>query len=672
MDRYPDRGIRPTGRPAARWAVPLAVLVALTAFAPSIVTPVHGSMAADSSSVPHIAATSPAHASPSIIIHFIHPTWINVTDSAPGASPPTGGMAAYDPADRETVYFGGCLNSICSVYSNETWVFARGAWINETDPFDAPPARVSAAMDYDANEHSVLLFGGLGTTGALGDTWLFHAGVWTNVTDYGPGPSARYDAQMAFDPQPEENGSVLFGGYTITGYANDTWAWQGGAGWVALTPSLAPPTLCCGAMAYDAADGYLVLYGGYTGLGAATSETWEFYSGQWWAVSPSGPPVARYYTTMTYVPSLSGVLLFGGDESGLEVNDTWLFSNGAWTNESPSAAPPAGPFDAVLDGTGTTALAVGGYLAASGGSETWAYEIGPGALLEANQSAAEVGESVLFTADVASGTAPYNATFNFGDGTGAFVSGTGPEISVPHVFARNGTFDVQVNVTDAVGATTSASPLAFPVAHAPAVVASTTPTSGDVGGAIAFHSDIVTPGTPPYSYAWSFGDGGSATTANTSHTYSAPGVYTVRLNVTDADHATAASSVTVTIAPQPTVSVTPSTTHPPVGTPVTFWANVTGGTAPYSYAWRFADGSSNALPSPDHAFASGGTYVVQVWVNDSAGGAAHGTVTISVSSSSSSSGLGSAPWWFWGGIAAIAAVAILGSVLLVRRGRHTP
>jgi len=54
-------------------------------------------------------------------------------------------------------------------------------------------------------------------------------------------------------------------------------------------------------------------------------------------------------------------------------------------------------------------------------------------------------------------------------------------------------------------------------------------------------------GTPPYSYSWDFGDGGSSATPNDTHTYSAIGNYTAKLTVTDASSDTAVSSVAITV-----------------------------------------------------------------------------------------------------------------------------
>ena len=71
------------------------------------------------------------------------------------------------------------------------------------------------------------------------------------------------------------------------------------------------------------------------------------------------------------------------------------------------------------------------------------------------------------------------------------------------------------------------------------LTATFTDTSTDSDGTIA-------------SRAWNFGDGGTATTANPSHTYAAAGTYTVTLTVTDDDGATDSASASVTVTAPPT------------------------------------------------------------------------------------------------------------------------
>ena len=57
----------------------------------------------------------------------------------------------------------------------------------------------------------------------------------------------------------------------------------------------------------------------------------------------------------------------------------------------------------------------------------------------------------------------------------------------------------------------------------------------------------VSGGTPPYRYAWTFGDGSTATAPGATHVYTTHGTYQVLLRVTDLDNRTAGAGVTVTV-----------------------------------------------------------------------------------------------------------------------------
>jgi hypothetical protein len=57
-------------------------------------------------------------------------------------------------------------------------------------------------------------------------------------------------------------------------------------------------------------------------------------------------------------------------------------------------------------------------------------------------------------------------------------------------------------------------------------------------------------GTPPYTWAWNFGDGATSAEQNPSHTYTAMGSYTITLVVTDSVSETATDSATATIIPK--------------------------------------------------------------------------------------------------------------------------
>ncbi|GIF52353.1 glucose/arabinose dehydrogenase [Asanoa ferruginea] len=94
--------------------------------------------------------------------------------------------------------------------------------------------------------------------------------------------------------------------------------------------------------------------------------------------------------------------------------------------------------------------------------------------------------------------------------------------------------------------------------RAPIAVASGTPTSGPSPLTVQFSSaGSRDPDEEEITYAWTFGDGGTSTEPNPSHTYAAPGDYTAQLTVTDPGGRTAVANVPVTVGnTAPTVSIT--------------------------------------------------------------------------------------------------------------------
>ncbi len=81
------------------------------------------------------------------------------------------------------------------------------------------------------------------------------------------------------------------------------------------------------------------------------------------------------------------------------------------------------------------------------------------------------------------------------------------------------------------------------------------PYTGEIEQAVQF-TGSATGGVQPYTWAWDFGDGGSATVQNPTHIYENEGVYTVTLTVTDAEATTAEDNATATItAPQPKIVI---------------------------------------------------------------------------------------------------------------------
>ncbi|QSX33573.1 immune inhibitor A [Shewanella avicenniae] len=65
---------------------------------------------------------------------------------------------------------------------------------------------------------------------------------------------------------------------------------------------------------------------------------------------------------------------------------------------------------------------------------------------------------------------------------------------------------------------------------------------------------------------------------------------------------------------------------------VSFSANVSGGTAPYSYAWNFGDGSASTAAAPTHTYQYAGSYTVSLTVTDSDGATISATRTVTIAS----------------------------------------
>jgi PKD repeat protein len=138
--------------------------------------------------------------------------------------------------------------------------------------------------------------------------------------------------------------------------------------------------------------------------------------------------------------------------------------------------------------------------------------------------------------------------WNWGDGTAA-----GSGAAATHTYAAAGTYTVTLTVTDDGGATGTASrqvTVTAPPANEPPAAAFTVVTSGTTV-AVDGRGSVDTDGSVT-SYAWSFGDGGTATGATAPHTYAAAGTYTVTLTVTDDDGATGSTSQQVTVTAPPT------------------------------------------------------------------------------------------------------------------------
>jgi len=232
-------------------------------------------------------------------------------------------------------------------------------------------------------------------------------------------------------------------------------------------------------------------------------------------------------------------------------------------------------------------------------------------------SAPLVNTPEVFTATTTGGASPYTIAWNFGDGS------TGTGTSITHTYSTAQTFTVTETATDASSpsqTTTSSRTVTTSTPPPPSTSFTSSPNNPRVNSVVTFTS-TTTGGTSPYSITWTFGDGGSATGAIVTHTFTSAQTFTVTETATDSSSPsqTATGSKMVTVSPPPPLSTgftfLPAT--PLVNTPVTFTAVTTSGTSPYTISWNFGDGSTSIGPTVTHTFTTAQSFTVTETATDS-------------------------------------------------------
>ena len=140
------------------------------------------------------------------------------------------------------------------------------------------------------------------------------------------------------------------------------------------------------------------------------------------------------------------------------------------------------------------------------------------------------------------------------------------------------------------------------------------------------------------SYAWNFGDGGTASGKTASHTFTRQQTFLVTLTVTN-DRGLSASttdSVQVGAGSLPTGVFISSPTSPAVGQDIHFDATLSRPGVGHNivrYVWNWGDGDpllDSAQATATHAYKAAGSYVVTLNIADESGQGATVTATVKV------------------------------------------
>jgi len=203
------------------------------------------------------------------------------------------------------------------------------------------------------------------------------------------------------------------------------------------------------------------------------------------------------------------------------------------------------------------------------------------------------------------GTAGKTFQWLFGDGSSS------TQENPSHTYQQAGDYNVSLVVTNSTGCTDTLSKLHYIIVRPVNIQLKSVPFKGCLP---LTYSPVYAVSTvvPITGYQWDFGDGGSSNQQFPAHTYTAQGIYTVKLTYTTADGCTGTFVYpNVVYAGQKPVAAFAST--PPdacASTPIRFTDNSTGSVT--SWLWQFGDGSSDTSHNPAHLYNDTGYFSVRL------------------------------------------------------------
>ena len=292
-------------------------------------------------------------------------TWSEVS----GATPPGRRFPSCATRDDDVLLFGGLGTSGAF---NDVWRFSRGTWTPEPSPSSpsVPDRRFQSAAAYDRHREAMAVFSGAAPTPSS-DTWLYRPGRWTAATGGtsetgGTRKTAAGPSEAASAYLPDFDAVVLHGGRFGRDVSDVMRVWSEGR-WIEVSVGNGPrPSGRWGhSAAYDPRDRRMYIFGGSDADGVVLDETWSFsFETFTWSQLPTPTAlVARRGHAMAYSPDLGGTVLFGGEDRDRTYGDTWLLTEAGWQllyPESPSRPEPRAWTDMAHDATRSRILLYGG------------------------------------------------------------------------------------------------------------------------------------------------------------------------------------------------------------------------------------------------------------------------------------------------------------------------
>ncbi|MFA5266397.1 MAG: PKD domain-containing protein [Methanoregula sp.] len=218
-----------------------------------------------------------------------------------------------------------------------------------------------------------------------------------------------------------------------------------------------------------------------------------------------------------------------------------------------------------------------------------------------------VGRRVTFTdLSVAS---PTSWVWDFGDGS------TGMGVKPDHVYRTAGVYDVTLTASNPDMTNSRTKNQYITVLNIPR----SDFTADKTGGGAPMNVNFLDQSAgSPTSWLWDFGDGITSTEKNAVHQYTTPGIFTVILNVSNAngqDSTTKKDFIVITPAPVAAFKADRQSGKAPF---VVRFTDLSKGN-PTSWAWDFGDGTGSDEQNPNHIYMNEGSYDVHLTVSNQYG-----------------------------------------------------
>jgi hypothetical protein len=251
-------------------------------------------------------------------------TWLRVRPE--GAPPPARAYhsAIIDTANHRLVIYGGRTRLAPRA---DVWALDLDdeplTWRELLPAGSAPPARQMHTAIYDVYNHRMVVFGGQGSNGLLGDLWSLGLTegtvIWSEIAATGPSPVARAQQSAVYAGTQ----MVVFGGAGARGLLGDTWSLHLGSGleaWRQIVPGQATPAPSARrghlAIHVPLPAPFVLLFGGLTGDGFK-DDVWrlDLTAGAeaWGRLEPGGTgPTPRAWGCMGLDDQGTRAIVFGG------------------------------------------------------------------------------------------------------------------------------------------------------------------------------------------------------------------------------------------------------------------------------------------------------------------------------------------------------------------------